>query len=103
MVSQTNEQALEAAIQRALTGTNIESTAPEGVAETPADYVVANNGFKLGLPPDYSAQYAIDEKFFWKFINNTREEELKWTPLLGPLSAVVKRIPSDPLRDKIWH
>ena len=76
MVSQTNEQALEAAIQRALTGTNIESTAPEGVAETPADYVVANNGFKLGLPTDYSAQYAIDEKFFWKFINNTREEEL---------------------------
>ena len=28
---------------------------------------------------------------------------VKWTPLLGPLSAVVKRIPSDPLRDKIWH
>ena len=28
---------------------------------------------------------------------------LKWTPLLGPLSAVVKHIPSDSLRDKIWH
>ena len=27
--------------------------------------------------------------------------DLKWTPLFGPLSAVVKRIPSDPLRDKI--
>ena len=26
---------------------------------------------------------------------------MKWTPLLGPLSAVVKRFPSDSLRDKI--
>ena len=31
------------------------------------------------------------------------EYRLKWTLLLGPLSAVVKRIPSDSLRDKIWH
>ena len=26
---------------------------------------------------------------------------VKWTLLLGPLSAIVKRIPSDSLRDKI--
>ena len=77
MVSKTNEQALEAAIQRALTGTNIESPASDGIAETPADYVVANNGFKLGLPTDFSAQFAIDEKFFWQFITTTQENELE--------------------------
>lgn len=76
MVSQTNEQALETSIQRALTGVSIESTKPDGVAETPADYVIANNGFKLGLPTDFNAQYAVDEKFFWQFINNTQEDEL---------------------------
>ena len=27
---------------------------------------------------------------------------VKWTLLLGPISPVVKRIPSDSLRDKIW-
>ena len=77
MVSQTNEQALEAAIQYALTGTNIEAIATEGVAETPADYVVANNGFKLGLPTNFNAQYAIDEKFLWQFITSTQEDELE--------------------------
>lgn len=77
MVSKTNEQALEAAIQRALTGTNIESPASDGIAETPADYVVANNGFKLGLPTDFNAQFAIDEKFFWQFITTTQEDELE--------------------------
>ena len=77
MVSKTNEQALEAAIQRALTGTNIESPASDGIAETPADYVVANNGFKLGLPTDFNAQFAIDEKFFWQFITSTQEDELE--------------------------
>ncbi len=77
MVSQTNEQALEAAIQRALTGNCIESLTPEGVAETPADYVVANNGFKLGLPTNFNARYAVDEKLFWQFINNTQEDELE--------------------------
>ena len=77
MVSKTNEQALEAAIQRALTGTNIESSVTDGIGETPADYVVAHNGFKLGLPTDFNAQYAIDEKFFWQFISATQEDELE--------------------------
>ncbi|MEM7361080.1 MAG: type I restriction endonuclease subunit R [Pseudomonadota bacterium] len=76
MVSQTNEQALEAAIQHALTGSTIESTT-DGVAETPADYIVGNKGSKLGLPTDFDAQYAIDNKFFWLFLNKTQEDELE--------------------------
>jgi len=84
MVSKTNEQALEAAIQRALTGNSIESLTPGGVAETPADYVVANNGFKLGLPTDFNAQYAVDEKLFWQFINSTQEDELEKIKRISP-------------------
>ncbi len=83
--NQTNEQALEQAIQLALTGRSIESV-KEGqkeeqkggaVSETPADYVVENNGFKLGLPTDFKLQYALDEKFFWQFFENTQEDELE--------------------------
>lgn len=77
MVSQTNEQALEAAIERALTGLTTEAVKQAGkVKETPADDLVANNGFKLGLPYDFNAQYAIDEKLFWRFLEETQEKEL---------------------------
>lgn len=78
MVSQTNEQALEAAIEIALTGTCIETQQAEhDASETPADYVVVNNGFKLGLPTNFDAQYAIDKKFFWSFLEQTQEDELE--------------------------
>lgn len=77
MVSQTNEQALEAAIEHALTGLTTEAIKQAGkVKETPADDLVANNGFHLGLPSDFSAQYALDEKQFWRFLERTQEKEL---------------------------
>lgn len=77
MVSQTNEQALEAAIEHALTGLTTEAIKQAGkVKETPADDLVANNGFYLGLPSDFNAQYALDEKQFWRFLERTQEKEL---------------------------
>ncbi len=77
MVSQTNEQALEAAIEKALTGLTTEALKQAGkVKETPADDLVANNGFQLGLPYDFNAQYAIDEKLFWRFLEKTQAKEL---------------------------
>ncbi len=77
MVSQTNEQALEAAIERELTGLTTEAVKQAGEAkETPADDLVANNGFQLGLPYDFNAQYAIDEKLFWRFLEQTQAKEL---------------------------
>ena len=77
MVSQTNEQALEAAIERALTGLTREAVKQAGkVKETPADDLVANNGFQLGLPYDFNAQHAIDEKLFWRFLEQTQGKEL---------------------------
>src|SRR5690554_685733 len=77
MVSQTNEQALEAAIERALTGMTTEQLkGTVQVQQTPADDLVANNGFRLGLPMDFNAQYALDEKQFWRFLEETQEPEL---------------------------
>ena len=78
MVSQTNEQALEVAIEKALTGACVEEfkTDTSGVEETPANYVT-HNGFKVGLPADFNLQYALDEKFFWKFLKKTQAKELE--------------------------
>lgn len=84
MVSQTNEKALEAAIQLALTGTNIDCSTSDSLGEIPTEYVVANNGFKRGLPTDFDSQYAIDNKFFWQFITSTQEDELKKIKRISP-------------------
>lgn len=46
------------------------------VRQTPADDLVANNGFRLGLPMDFNAQYALDEKQFWRFLEETQKPEL---------------------------
>lgn len=77
MVSNTKEQALEAAIEKALTGLTTEAVKVAGGAdEIPADDLVANNGFELGLPTDFNAQYALDEKLFWRFLEHTQKPEL---------------------------
>ncbi|WP_348679392.1 type I restriction endonuclease subunit R [Alcanivorax profundi] len=77
MVSNTKEQALEAAIEQALTGLTTEAVKKAGgIGETPAEEIVANNGFQLGLPSDFNALYALDEKFFWRFLEQTQEQEL---------------------------
>lgn len=77
MVSQTNELALEIAIEQALTGMTTESykQATE-LKESPTGQLVANNGFELGLPSDFNAQYALDEKQFWRFLEKTQAKEL---------------------------
>ncbi len=72
MVSQTNEQALEAAIEKALTGVSSEELK---VGEKKADYSGA--GYVTGLPSDFNMQYALDERLFWAFLDKTQEEELE--------------------------
>lgn len=77
MVSQTNELALEIAIEQALTGMTTEAykQATE-LKESPTGQLVANNGFELGLSSDFNAQYALDEKQFWRFLEKTQAKEL---------------------------
>lgn len=86
MVSQTNEQALEAAIEKKLTGTCREDlksgefkTAGQDTAEvaetcTPFD---THHGYEIGYPQHFNPKFAVDEKKFWAFLENTQEKELK--------------------------
>lgn len=75
MVSQTNEQALEAAIEKQLTGTCLE--AQKAIAEGNEAPFSHNHGYQLGLPHDFNARYAIDSKRFWAFLEKTQHEELE--------------------------
>jgi type I restriction enzyme R subunit len=74
MVSQTNEQALESAIEKALTGTCLEELKGQ-VREAAPDF--GNKLYKVGYPSDFNMQYALDERFFWSFLEKTQEDELE--------------------------
>jgi type I restriction enzyme R subunit len=69
MVSNTKEVALEQAIQKYLTGwKTVElagQTAPIGGAP-----------YRIGLPGDFSSQYALDTVMFWQFLEATQGKEL---------------------------
>ena len=78
MVSQTNEQALEASIEKFLTGTTLEEL--KGVKDGDVPFgsdEKKSHGYALGYPQDFVAKYAIDEKFFWQFLQNTQADELE--------------------------
>ncbi len=78
MTSQTNEQALESAIEKVLTGTCREElkAGNESVAEEQELYR-SGNGYYMGKPNDFNPKYAIDENRFWHFLENTQKEELE--------------------------
>ena len=81
MVSQTNEQALEAAIERQLTGTCLEelkalATDSQEVEETILPFG-AHHGYELGYSQHFNPRFAIDEKKFWSFLEKTQEKELE--------------------------
>lgn len=72
MVSQTNEQALEASIEKYLTGTCLEEQ--RGVRE-PVPFS-QHHGYRLGQAADFNARYAVDTRFLWQFLETTQAEEL---------------------------
>ncbi|MGB1311671.1 MAG: type I restriction endonuclease subunit R, partial [Leucothrix sp.] len=74
MVSKTNEQALEAAIEKYLTGTCLEEL-KDGTQEAPRD--LSNRFYLAGHHADFDKQYALDTRFFWAFLKNTQEKELE--------------------------
>lgn len=78
MVSKTNEQALEAAIEKALTGTCLEDLSSEIItaAAEPVELYRGGNGFYIGDANDFNAQYALDEIRFWHFLESTQKDEL---------------------------
>ncbi|MDQ7014910.1 MAG: DEAD/DEAH box helicase family protein, partial [Gammaproteobacteria bacterium] len=72
MVSKTNEQALEAAIQKQLTGTCLEEL-ENGVAEPKMEY---QGEYHLGMAADFDPQFALDTAKFWHFLEATQADEL---------------------------
>lgn len=79
MTSQTNEQALESAIEKALTGTTLEALKAQGIqniAEDPQHYR-AGNRYWIGTPTSFNKEYAIDEVRLWHFLEETQLEELE--------------------------
>jgi type I restriction enzyme R subunit len=81
MQSKTNEQALEAAIEKHLTGTCLEELKGQdpsiGMVSEGAALYRAGNGYHTGKPANFNAQFAIDEQFFWEFLESTQKEELE--------------------------
>lgn len=78
MVSQTNERALEAAIEKALTGYSLEEIKEMGINLAVAkDHPPSGNGFHIGDANDFNAKYALDTHRFWRFLESTQSEELE--------------------------
>ncbi|HVT84293.1 MAG TPA: type I restriction endonuclease subunit R [Chitinophagaceae bacterium] len=77
--SQTDEQALEATIEKRLTGTSLEelrAQQPPGNIAERSELYRAGNGYYMGFPEDFNIKYAIDEKRFWHFLETTQKDEL---------------------------
>ncbi|RXJ51507.1 type I restriction endonuclease subunit R [Gelidibacter gilvus] len=81
MHSQTNEQALESTIEKQLTGTTLETLKAEGLTvdgvNESGEMYRAGNGYFIGQPHHFNAQFALDENFFWQFLEATQKEELE--------------------------
>lgn len=75
MPSQTNELALETAIEKALCGISTEDIKNGVVSEPGEPY--SGNGYRIGNPADFNAKYALDEVRFWDFLETTQKDELE--------------------------
>lgn len=79
ITSNTTEQALEAAIEKKLTGTNqeeLKEAIKSGVGER-VELYQGGNGYYAGSASDFNARYALDETRFWNFLENTQQQELE--------------------------
>ena len=114
MVSQTNEQALEASIEKALSGISREALIDQvgnndaiALAKAAQYRTAAGHGYQLGWSSDYDREFAIDREKFWGFLNATQADELaklkdqpNWQRLV--LEHLNKRIKKVPRRFK-WN
>ena len=76
MPSQTNEQALEASIEKKLTGSCLEELKQQGDVQERTEVYRSGNGYYMGYANDFNTKYAIDEVRFWHFLATTQAEEL---------------------------
>ncbi|MFC4818525.1 type I restriction endonuclease subunit R [Flavobacterium sp. GCM10023249] len=76
MPSLTNEQALEAAIEKILTGTSVEELKQAGEVNDRSELYRSGKGYYIGYPSNFNAKYALDEERFWHFLETTQGDEL---------------------------
>jgi type I restriction enzyme R subunit len=79
MPSKTNEQALEATIQKALAGYSLEdlNENDDNLKDIRRAYsTTTSNGYYVSKASDFNAKYAIDEPRFWSFLEATQKDEL---------------------------
>ena len=76
MPTQTNEQALEASIEKKLSGSCLEELKQQGDVQEHAEVYRSGNGYYMGYANDFNTKYAIDEVRFWHFLATTQAEEL---------------------------
>lgn len=76
MPSKTNEQALEQAIEKQLTGSSLEELKQMGNVNERSESYRSGKGYYIGYASDFNAKYAIDEVRFWHFLETTQADEL---------------------------
>lgn len=83
MVSQTNEKALEAAIETVLVGISREVLKDQAgnpdkisLAQTVQYHPQHGQGYQFGWSADYDREFAIDQDKFWHFLHATHPKEL---------------------------
>ena len=92
MVSQTNEQALEALIEKKLAGVCREEISSsidlahlgEKLVSELVPLAIGNLGYEIGHTANFDKTYAIDARFFWRFLETTQREELEKLKRTGP-------------------
>ena len=76
MPTQTNEQALEASIEKKLSGSCLEELKQQGDVQERTEVYRSGNGYYMGYANDFNTKYAIDEVRFWHFLATTQAKEL---------------------------
>ena len=84
MVSGTKEKRFGNCHRKALTGTwreNMENKLGEPKAEY---HLPRHHGFELAFSQDFDAQFAIDTRLFWQFLQTNQKAELARFQQLNP-------------------
>lgn len=78
MPTQTNEVALEATIEKKLTGFSTEDLKGQSnvLDMREDDFYRSGNGYYIGNAKDFNPSIAIDEYRFWDFLQSTQKDEL---------------------------
>src|SRR5690606_1548775 len=79
MTSQYNEQALEALIEKYLTGHTTEEIKVNALHKLQEwdDRYLTGSKYLLGAPADFDKKYALDTLRFWDFFEQTQAKELE--------------------------